>query len=961
MVKYIRGLCCLFSMAGLFLVTAPAISSATDHVPGAVLVKFHEHSATLAAWLQQGRRGTLPIIQRLFGAHGSKGFIGDATLTALRKSRQTSLLKSSADVVHNLGRIALIEFSAASDVHLLAAKLGRLPDVEYAELLPRHHISAIPNDPLLDDQYHLSSIRAFEAWDVVAESRPMRIAIIDTGLDFAHEDLAGVPYINPGEDGLDAEGNSRRSNRIDDDGNGFVDDWRGWDFVNGSEAGDNDPSPGNGHGTHVAGIAGALVNNNIGVAGSTPWVKIIPVKVGPDNSRSLEVARGYEAILYAAALGADVINCSWGGSTKSIAEQEIINTVIDMGVVIIAAAGNNNVNRNFYPASYDNVISVASVDRDDFKSSFSNFHFNVDISAPGTGIFSTFAGNDYSHEDGTSMAAPMVAAAAALVKAAFPNLSPVQIGEHLKATAKDISATTRSFPDMMGRGKLDMLAAVSRGDTRSIVLEDFEVYDANNNGLLEPGEDIEIGIAVHNVLAPVVNAKIDFAQGSAELPQLEFPALQLGAMATGDRSSVGDDRLRFRIPEQVPTDFQLDIKLDFSEESGTVGKDLISLILNPSYLTLDGNDITLTINSIGNLGFNDYPSNAMGDGFLYRGGDNLIFEGALMVGRSERHLSNVARATFLRSQERSFLPIEVTRKQRPGLLAPFEAVSEYGDTLALGDAGVRVRQVSRQFDEAGHRDYVLLSYEITNSSGSDFDELFVGLFCDLDIGATGLNNIAAFDYDRVLAYVFNPREEGLPYVGMQMLNDHDVNFYAISNNSRNGVNLYDGFSRAEKWFTLSSGIAKESAGITDVSTVISAGPISLKQNTAVFVSFSIFAGESLAEMHEHADSARARAIATGIGSESLAWFPRVPQLKAIYPNPGGSEVVTIEYELSRKVPVLITLSDLLGRSIVTVLDEEQRAGDHTASFDAAALAVGAYLIQFRTFNAIETIPFAVTR
>ena len=315
--------------------------------------------------------------------------------------------------------------------------LNRDPRVAYAE--PNfilHAADVVPNDPFFSRLWGLhntgqtvnwtagtpdADIDAPEAWSVSTGSPDVVVAVIDTGVDTAHPDLAPNIWVNDGEDCPGC-----RTNGVDDDGNGYVDDWRGWDFANG----DNNPADDNGHGTHVSGTVAATGNNGLGVAGVTWSSRIMPLKfLGADGSGTTDDA--ISAILYARAKGVPILNNSWGGGDGSQALRDAIEQTDASGELFVAAAGNDFTNTDvepFYPASYDvpNILVVGASDQLDRKAWFSNYGVRtVDLSAPGTNVYSTWTGATYRFADGTSMATPQVSGAAALARAVFPNASGV--------------------------------------------------------------------------------------------------------------------------------------------------------------------------------------------------------------------------------------------------------------------------------------------------------------------------------------------------------------------------------------------------------------------------------------------------------------------------------------------------------------------------------------------------------
>jgi subtilisin family serine protease len=249
------------------------------------------------------------------------------------------------------------------------------------------------------------------------------VAVIDTGVDYNHQDLSANIWTNPGE---------IPGNGLDDDGNGFIDDVRGWDF-NGN---DNDPFDDNSHGTHVAGTIAAVGNNEYGVVGVNWTAQIMPIKFINANG-SGTVADAIEAIQYATMMGARITNNSWGGAGFSQALKDAIVAADAAGVLFVAAAGNDGENNDilpFYPASFDvpNIIGAAATDHFDDLAGFSNYgSSSVDLGAPGVDILSTIPNDEYDYKSGTSMATPHVSGVAALIMAEFPALTHDEIKERM--------------------------------------------------------------------------------------------------------------------------------------------------------------------------------------------------------------------------------------------------------------------------------------------------------------------------------------------------------------------------------------------------------------------------------------------------------------------------------------------------------------------------------------------------
>jgi subtilisin family serine protease len=376
-----------------------------DHVPGELIVKFKKTKSFDAKALLASLGGTVTYQFHSQGAQLVK-FPG---------------LKSNDSL-----------FGAAKQ---LAAR----SDVEYVEANTIIRINRQPNDTDFAKQYGMhntglnsgtvdADIDALEAWDVVTGSKDVVVGIIDTGVNYTHPDIAPNYWKNPGESGLDAAGKDKSTNGIDDDGNGYIDDYRGWDFVNN----DNDPMDDHSHGTHCAGVIGARGDDGIGVVGVNWNVSMVGLKfLSGSGSGTLEDA--VKAIEYGTSLGLSLTSNSWGGGGFSQTMLDAIKAANSRGILFVAAAGNDSSNNDAspaYPASYqvDNVISVAASDNKDQMAYFSNVGVNsVHVAAPGVDIWSTVLGTTYGTMSGTSMATPHVAGVAALVKSAHPDASASQV------------------------------------------------------------------------------------------------------------------------------------------------------------------------------------------------------------------------------------------------------------------------------------------------------------------------------------------------------------------------------------------------------------------------------------------------------------------------------------------------------------------------------------------------------
>lgn len=349
-----------------------------------------------------------------------------------------------------INRVYRLEFANPADVDAIIRELEMNEAIEYAEKIPLLKHCLTPNDPSYNSstQWGLFKIQAAQAWNITTGSTNVVVAIVDDAVEITHSDLAANIWVNTDE---------IASNGIDDDGNGHIDDRQGWDVA----SNDNNPNPPNStfdHGTHVAGIVSAKTNNSIGVASIGFNIKLMAIK---STTQATLVTNGYEGIVYAYQNGANVINMSWGGSGTSTTAQNIIADAQANGCILVAAAGNDDVSTVFYPAGYNGVVAVASSTTNDAKSGFSNYGTWIDVTAPGSSIYSTIPGNSYDYKQGTSMASPMVAGLMGLVQSVNPGMPDADVINCVLSTADNIDAVNSSYIGELGSGRINAFDAVS--------------------------------------------------------------------------------------------------------------------------------------------------------------------------------------------------------------------------------------------------------------------------------------------------------------------------------------------------------------------------------------------------------------------------------------------------------------------------------------------------------------------
>ncbi len=338
----------------------------------------------------------------------------------------------------------------------------RDPRIEYVELDYAAHAlesfdlttSTTPNDPDWDHQWSLEKINIPQAWNLVTNTNGPIIAILDSGIQLDHPDLNSQLWINLGE---------IPGNGIDDDGNGKTDDLNGWHFYHVWNGDTFVPDENNnleddiGHGTHIAGIAASATNNSVGIAGISYNSPVMTVKVLDQFGTGWysDIAAG---IIYAADNGAQIINLSLGGSSPSQTLSDAIDYARLQGSILVAATGNDS-GEVLFPAAYEPVLAVGATDKNNQRASFSNYGQQVDLSAPGTDIYSTWYQGNYIYKSGTSMAAPHVSGVSAILWTQYPELNANEVVSTLLVTSKDIDLP--GFDIYTGWGLVDAYHAIA--------------------------------------------------------------------------------------------------------------------------------------------------------------------------------------------------------------------------------------------------------------------------------------------------------------------------------------------------------------------------------------------------------------------------------------------------------------------------------------------------------------------
>lgn len=843
----------------------------------------------------------------------------------------------------------------------VAAALSKEPAVVYAEPKYMQYIDAIPNDTLYDAQTFYSQVMAPQAWDLIrGEDGSAVVAVVDGGTEIHHPDIAANLWNNPGEIANDG---------IDNDNNGFIDDYHGWNFANNTPDPTGLPwTPNNaGHGTHTAGLISAVSNNITGVAGMSWNARLMAINVGSPVSDD-ELTYGFDGIIYAVENGAKIISCSWGysGSGSSF-EQDVIRYAVAQGAVVIAAAGNENSSQTHYPAAYSSVLAVAAVNSDDSKAVYSNFGDYVDVSAPGSGILSTYSDFGYAFLGGTSMACPIVAGLAGLVSTQNPDWNGLQCAEQVRVTCDQIDYKNPGYADQLGKGRINAYRALTESHA-SILLTDKRFTDENGNSIIDAGETIQLYLTFTNYLEDAENVSIVLdtddpfititsdAQSLDEIKSLQSVESEPFTISVGENTPAGH-----------PAKFYVNISTADQEDQYA-----FYLTVLPFFATVSVNSIETTITSIGRIGFAYLGYDEDGIGFRYHSGTNLLYEGAVIAGTDAAHVINAARGeidgVLLWDEDYSVVDGEELQINTPGSVTDEESHTVFDDRNAAQPLNIRVTQETYADSTPEYSDFVLLKYTVTNTGNQNINNFHFGLFFDWDIdGSSAGTNIIGFDNNHRLGFAYDNSGMGPDtYAGAALLTSGNLSFRAIMNNESDPGNpswgIYDGFSDAEKWEAISGGVQYTKTVSGDVSFVIASGPHLIRKGGFVEIGFALIAGSDSAALVAHAQAAsglwQELDLVDDINPEPVNEIPYHFELQQNYPNPFNA-ATKITFQIAELSYTRLDIYTLNGRHVVNLVTGNKSTGSYSVTWDGRdeknhPVSSGMYICRLKAGNYINT-------
>jgi len=819
--------------------------------------------------------------------------------------------------------------------------------VEFVEPLYIQYMNFTPNDPSVNQQYQIAKINAYNAWDSWTGDTNIVIGIVDSGTDWDHPDLAGNIKYNYA-DPIDG---------IDNDNDGFTDNFRGWDVSDN----DNNPMCGSSsHGSHVSGCADAVTNNATGVSGPAFNCKFLPVK-SSFNSSTSSIDNGYDGIVYAADHGCHVINCSWGrpGGPSSF-EQTIVDYATDnKDALVVAASGNDGLDETHYPSSYDKVISVSSTSATDSKSSFSNYNSTVDVSAPGSNILATIIDDSYARLDGTSMSSPIAAGCAAMIKAKFPSFNAYQVGEQLRSTCDYIYSVSgnSAYIGKLGKGRVNLFKAVTDSISPGVIVAKYQTVD-NNDNVFIPGDTLSVQCLFENLLRPTTNLVCSLSTTSAYVQILQN-TFNAGVMSTFDTLSNYVTPYRILIKPTAPLNTEATFRVYLTDGAWT-DIFVFTIVVNVDYINVAINQVATSISSKGLLGYNQ-TGQTQGLGFTYQNGETILYDMGLMIGASGTQVSDMVRSDA--GNDADFAPYINVTSLEPGLISDFDVNGVFKDNglTSLAPMNLVINHHAYAWVAAPDDKYVMVQYMIKNNGGSTLTNLYAGIFSDWDIPAYA-NNKCSTDLTRRMGYVWSTDVAGL-YGGVKLLSRTGGFIHnAVDNTAGNGGLdiVTGGFSNAEKYLAMSTSRSDAGTATTtgnDVLSSVASGPFNLAAGDSVEVTFALIAGESLADIQLSAEAAQYKYDNIFLGFTPIE-NASANNLYQSFPNPANREI-RIDFSIDKSNYTSLCIYNLLGEKVKTIVDEKISSGRYSIPVDVSNLPSGNYLYQIISGGFTKTLPLNV--
>ncbi len=856
-------------------------------------------------------------------------------------------------------RTYIIEYSGNDSPELFCLRAGQHCDV--IEIAEPYYLPALaggtPNDSLLPLQNTLKTMKAIEAWNIYEGDSTVVIAISDAGTMQDHEDIFGSLWVNA---------NEIPGNRIDDDGNGYTDDYQGYNFA----WKDDGTAPGNtynkiqAHGTYTAGIAGATANNHIGICGAGNKCIIFPLKCTSENN-AFVISYGYQSIIYAVLMGFDVINCSWTSFNHSCINQSVIDYALSKNLVVVAAAGNGNKTTSVFPASYKGVLGVGITNENDFVMEVSGLATNASVMAPGHRTWSTsFSDKEYfqisEFAPATSFASPLAAGVMGLVRSRQPLLSARQAVEFTRLCTDNIEDLNPAYRGKIG-GRLNMLKAVTLDPMSFVAIRPEEVSVRSDSGFTRlfgsAGYNTgSVSIRVKNYLgaAKSVSYHVSTLQDSLHLTSIIDSNFSSGELTS-------DGKLTLNAPTGIrissapgATPFLLRVDISAIGIGGDTTRDFFLTPITPFpaiYTHHNTKDtIVFSISDDGNIGYSDFPRNQQGVGFRYGGECTYLIEGGILASDGKaKVVSQVRNAS--RQRDTHFSPV-VQFNAPEGPLYGIVSDSQAPDSVKLGIT-VRERLIP-------NTDASIVQLNMKAARTSSEGALSLAHYFNWNLGGLSDRSSAKL-FSEVIPDSIKSRAAAV--LIQSDITDDVIACAVVSCNPEftpictafDDSLTQNGFTNSEKIAFMSGTVRSEKNKSGEVGVVIGmkiqTPPVSIEPNSLDDYALFIAAGKSVAEVSSRLSKAISSTCSTLLDVDEQ---PISSEMKVI-PSPANDEITINAPAKSGRIEIRI--HNVLGEDVIVPRQFFNETSVIHTRVDVSSLSSGTYYVIIRVGNEIQTAAF----
>jgi hypothetical protein len=545
------------------------------------------------------------------------------------------------------------------------------------------------------------------------------------------------------------------------------------------------------------------------------------------------------------------------------------------------------------------------------------------------------------YSGGTSEAAPQATAGAALVKKQFPTYTAMQIGEQLRITSDNIDTVPGNavYAHKLGKGRMNLFRAVTDSNAKSVRAFDIDITDNNDNAFVL-NDTLRISAVFTNYLKPLSNLNITLTTNS---PYITFinSTFNPGAMNTLAADSNRSNPFTAIVTGTPPTNTP--VYFDFNYTDGTYTDwQAIDLLVNVDYINIHVNEVGTSMTSKGRLGFND-NGQAQGIGFIYHTPPTLLYAGGLVIGVNDSMTSDITVGNPATVMNADFVPL-VRAHPLPAVISDFDAETTFSDDSAAYPIGISVRHNSYVWISPPDSRYIIYDFMIHNTGTNNYSTLHAGLYADWDMTPVNYaTNVGGYDAPRKLGWAHDTQPNGV-FCGIKVLTAGGANGYAFNNDGSNGsVNIYDGFTKFEKYNSMSSW-SRFNTDTTDVSLIVSNGPFVLNAGDSVRVAFALLASDSLSQMNGDAD--RAQLVFDSIVA-GIKHPPTLTPQFVCYPNPFNDECI-VTVTVTKNENATLEVYNVLGEKIISLFEGMFTSGNHTFHISASQLRKGIYFCVMKT-------------